>query len=379
MNIFTHRNKPIYNHSIEWFNRVQSCNSGNNLTTKITGLKNHEELLERSIVKVAQMKQSGKVDIPPFQRKETAWVNRQIQILIFCIINGLRIPVIDSQRFSDGSIDLIDGQQRCFNAIKFIKNKIRIDNPKTKSRKFKEHKDFYSKYGGRRFSRLPKNIQQKVKDYPLKFSEEISDDEGDGRDYYVRANTLGSKINRPEINRAYHYDTAFWKQAHNLSSKYAKFFYNSGVLTEAKIGRSEDQLLIQELLVLIRDGAQSSGKLKKYFENWRKDIPNRKETVDEMEKIFNHIQKIFPKGLVGTRFDNTNNFYALVGALSAKLKTSGKLKNPKTVNSTLTRFMGSVFNGRSERQARPYWETLQEGTKSKANRKVRISILCGKI
>ncbi len=349
------------------------------MTTKITGLKNPEELLERPLDKVAQMKQSGKVLIPPFQRKETAWVNKQIQILIFCIINGLRIPVIDSQRFSDGSIDLIDGQQRCFNAIKFIKNKIKIDKPKAKSRKFKEYKEFYSKYGGRRFSSLPKDIQKKVKNYPLKFSEEISDNETDGRDYYVRANTLGSKINRPEINKAQHYDTAFWKLSNNLSSKYAKFFYDSGVLTEAKIGRSEDQLLIQELLVLIRDGAQSSGKLKKYFENWRKDIPNRKETIDEMEKIFKHIQRIFPKGLARTRFDNTNNFYALVGALSAKLKTSGKLKNPKTVNSTLTRFMGSVFNGRTEKQSKPYWETLQEGTKSKANRKERIRILCGKI
>jgi len=349
------------------------------LTTKITGLKNPEELLVRPLDKVASMKRAGKVLIPPFQRKETAWINRQIQHLIFCIINGLRIPVIDSQRFSDGSIDLIDGQQRCFNAIKFLMSKIKIDKPKKSTRKYKENKEYYSKYGGKRFSRLPKEIQRKVKNYPIKFSEDITDDEGDGRDYYVRANTIGSKINRPEINKAYYYDTALWKLANQLATKYGKFYYNYGILTEAKIGRSEDQLLTEELLVLIRDGAQSSGKLKKYFENWKKDIPNRKETVDEMEKIFKHIQKIFPKTLTGSRFDNTNNFYALVGALSAKLKTSGKLKNPKTVNSTLTRFMASVFNGRSEKQAKPYWETLQEGTKSKANRKERIRILCGKI
>ena len=347
--------------------------------TTITGLKNPEELIARTLDKVSSMKDTGKVRIPPFQRKETAWVNKQKQELIYCLINGLRIPVVDSQRFSDGTIDLIDGQQRVHNAIDFQKSKIKIDKPKPSTKKFKENKEYFSKYGGKKFSSLPQMIKTKVKNYPIKFSEDISDKESDGRDYYVRANTLGSKINRAEINRAYHYDTAFWKLGNQLAKKYEKFYFQFGVLNEAKIGRSEDQLLTEELLVLVRDGAQSSGKLKKYFENWKKDIPNRKETLDEIDKIFNLIGRIFPKGLAGTRFDNTNNFYALVGALSAKLKTSGRIKNPKTINSSLTRFMGSVFNGRTEKQAKPYWETLQEGTKSKANRKERIRILCTKI
>ncbi len=349
------------------------------MTTSITGLKNPQELLVRQLDKVVSLLDSGKMSIPIFQRKAEAWVSKQEQELAYSFINGLRLPVIDTQRFNDGSIYIDDGQQRIMNGRKLIKGKIKIDKPKPSTKKYKDRKEYFSKYGGKRFFAFPKEVQKKIKDYPISFAEEISDDENDGRDYYVRSNTLGSKINRPEINKAYYNDTAFWKLANNLSKKYRSFYFNYGVLTETKIGRSEDHLLTEECLVLIQDGAQSSGKLKAYYEQWKNQVPNKNDTVQELEKTFAYIKKVFPKGLAGSRFNNVNNFYALVGAISAKLKTTNKLKNAKTVNKTLTRFMSSVFNGRTEKQAKNYWETLQEGTKNKAHRKDRIRILCAKI
>ena len=350
------------------------------MTTRITGLKNPEELLVRPLHKVASLVDSGKMVVPDFQRKSEAWVSKQQQELVYSIITGLRIPVVDSQRYNDGTIDLDDGNQRCMNAIGFIKSKFKIESPKSKtSKRYKEKKQFYDKFGNKYFRALPKEIQRKILDYPIKFSEDISDDEKDGRDYYVRSNMLGSKINRPEINKAYHNDTAFWKFANKLAKKYLSFFERYGVLTTKQIGRMEEQLLTEEILVLIQQGAQSSSKLGSFYDQWAKDVPNKIEIAEDMEKTFDYIKKVYPKGLTGTRFDNVNNFYALVGAISAKLKTTAKLKDAKTVNSNLTRFMGSVFNGRKEKQAKNYWDTLQEGTKSKSNRKLRIQILCSKI
>ncbi len=209
------------------------------------------------------------------------------------------------------------------------------------------------------------------------FQEEISDDIKDGEDYYRRVGTLTSNLNRAEIYKTQFRHTALWKVGSSLTRKHSKFYLNFGVLSEPQMNRMLDQLLTEELLVLISNGAQSSNKLKSYYQLWKNEVPNKNDTIEEFEQIIKYIQKVYPKGFGTTRFyTNTNNFYALVGAISAKIKTTGKLKNPTTVNNNLTRFMASVFNGKTGKDAKNYWDTLQQGTKSKQNRKQRISILC---
>ena len=350
------------------------------MVTKITGLRNPEELLSRPLDKVASMYATNKMGVDPPQRPDKVWKSRPIQALIKTVIKGKRLPCVDSQRYANGFIALQDGQQRVVNAIRFLKGKLRIEKPKRSTQKFKTDKDFYTKYGGKRISGLPKDIQKAIKKYPIMFSEEISDDPKDGEDYYEQVNTLGTNLNRPEINKIHYRHSALWRLAHTLSKKYGNFYYNFGVLSETQIDRSQDQLLTEELMIVLQNGAQSSSKLKAYYQLWHNEVPNKTDVVTDLDKIFKYIQKVYPKGLGKTRFNNsTNNFYALVGAISAKLPPSNKLKNPNTVNNNLTRFMASVFNGRSGKDAQDYWNTLQQGTKSKANRKRRIEILCSKI
>ena len=350
------------------------------MTTPITGLKNPEELIVRPLDKVASLYSSKKMDVDDYQRPNKIWKNRPQQALIKTMIKGKRLPTVDSQRYSDGRIVLQDGQQRVVNAVSFVKGKLKIEKPKSSTQKYKTDKDYYSKYGGKRFSKLPNEIQKKIKNYPIKFSEEISDDPKDGEEYFENVNTLGSNLNRPEINKIHNRNSALWRVAHALTKKYGKFYFNFGILSDTQINRSQDQLLTEELLIAIQNGAQASSKLKAYYQQWYSEVPNKIDVLSDLDKIFKYIQKVYPKGLGTTRFhNNTNNFYALVCAISAKLNASDKLKNPKTVNNNLTRFMASVFNGRSGKDAQDYWDTLQQGTKSKVQRKKRIQILCTKI
>lgn len=347
------------------------------MTTSITGLKNPEELIVRPLDKVALLYSSKKMDVDDYQRPNKIWKNRPQQALIKTMIKGKRLPTVDSQRYSDGRIVLQDGQQRVVNAVNFVKGKLKIEKPKPSTQKYKTDKDYYTKYGGKRFSGLPKEIQKIIKNYPIKFSEEISDDPKDGEEYFENVNTLGSNLNRPEINKIHNRHSTLWKVAHALTKKYGKFYFNFGILSDTQINRSQDQLLTEELLIAIQNGAQSSSKLKAYYQQWHSEVPNKIDVLSDLDKIFKYIQKVYPKGLGTTKFhNNTNNFYALVGAISAKLNASNTLKNPKTVNNNLTRFMGSVFNGRTGKDAKDYWDTLQQGTKSKVQRKRRIQILC---
>jgi len=349
------------------------------MNTKINGHKNLEELITRTVQKVVSLITSGKINTQPeYQRKENVWNNRKTQAYLKSVIKGERTPVIDSQRYSSGDIDIQNGQQRCVTLRKFLKGKIKIEKPKPSTIKFKEDKDFYNKYGGKRFSQLTKETQRQLNNYDLGFQEEISDDVKDGEDYYRRVGTLTSNLNRAELNKTHFRHTALFKVASSLTRKHSKFYHNFGVLSEPQMNRMLDQLLTEELLILISNGAQASSKLNNYYQLWKNEVPNRNDTIEEFEEIIKYIQKVYPKGFGTTRFyTNTNNFYALVGAISAKIKNpSQKLKNPKTVNNNLTRFMASVFNGRTGKDAKDYWDTLQEGTKSKKNRKQRISILC---
>jgi len=347
------------------------------MTTRITGLKNPEDLFYRPLDKVASMYATGKMGVDPPQRPSKIWKSRPQQALIKTMIKGIRLPCVDSQRYADGFVALQDGQQRVVNAIRFLKGKLRIEKPKPSTQKYKSDKEFYLKYGGKKISSLPKDIQKKIKNYPIKFSEEISDDPKDGEDYYERVNTLGSNLNRPEISKIHNRHSALWKIGHTLSKKYGKFYFNFGILSDTQINRSQDQLLTEELLILIQNGAQSSSKLKHYYQMWNNEVPNKNDLLHDLDEIFKYIQKVYPKGLGRTRFyNNTNNFYALVGALASKFAHSQNLKNPKTVNNNLKTFMGSVFNGRTAKGSKAYWDTLQEGTKSKEHRKQRIAILC---
>lgn len=348
-------------------------------TMNVTGFKYPLKFVVRPLDKVTSLSDSGNLTIPPFQREDEVWTDRQDQELIKSMIRKLKLPTIDSQKFSSGDVHLTNGQQRTVNAIRFLKGKIKIDKPKPATQKFKKDKDYYSKYGGKRFSSLPKDLQKQIKGYNLIFSETVSDDEEEERDYYIRVNTLGTNLNRAEINKANYFDTAFWKLAHSLSKKYRKFYESFHVLTDRQIGRSLDQLTTEECLVLIQQGAQSSGKLGSYYQQWGNTVPNKNEIVSELEQVYNIIKKVFPSGLARTRFNNPNNFYALVGAIHSNIKHSRKLKNPKTVNNNLTRFMSSVYNGTTAIGSKQYWETLQEGTKSKKHRQDRIRILCSKI
>ncbi len=348
------------------------------MTLTSNGLEYPQELLFRPVDKVVSLWDSGKLDVSDWQREDTVWNSRQIQIFVKSTIKGKKIPVTDSQRYSADDIRLTNGQQRNINLIRFRKGKIRIEKPKPTTSKYKKDKDYYSKYGGKTFSKLPRELQNRLKTQSVPFYEAICEDETEERDYFVLVNTLGSNLNRPEINKAYFNDTAFWKLARILSKKYKKFYQQFAVLTDRQLGRSLDQLTTEELLVLMHQGAQSSSKLSSYYHAWDLNVPNKADLTDELEKVFNYIKRVYPQGLARTRFSNPNNFYALVGAVHSKIK-HGRLKSPKTVNNNLTRFMASVYNGKTATDSKRYWDTLQEGTKSKQHRKHRIEILCKKI
>ena len=95
------------------------------MTLTSNGLEYPQELLFRPVDKVVSLWDSGKLDVSDWQREDTVWNSRQIQIFVKSTIKGKKIPVTDSQRYSADDIRLTNGQQRNINLIRFRKGKIR--------------------------------------------------------------------------------------------------------------------------------------------------------------------------------------------------------------------------------------------------------------
>jgi hypothetical protein len=225
---------------------------------------------------------------PPYQRN-SIWSLQAQKLLIDTIKKNLPIPAFFIQEKQGGSYEMVDGQQRTRAILSYTKENGFID---------KESKAYVKG----EFDNYEIAVNILSKDLTI---EEV-------REFYVRVNRSGARLERPELNKAEYFDTNFLKLVSELSD--LKEFKDLHLFSAAVEKRMFDRDFIEELVAQYLYGI---GDKKKAVDNlFKEDID--KEKYLEIKKGFTKIIQIISKlneitSFSKTRFIQKNDFYTLFG------------------------------------------------------------------
>ena len=105
---------------------------------------------------------SGRLQIPDYQRDNDQWDQRKESLFIESLLNNLTVPAFFFAQV-EGSIEVVDGQQRLSTISKFANGDLRLSNDE--SVVYLTPQSVH--YRGKIFSELPLSLQAVFNDYPL--------------------------------------------------------------------------------------------------------------------------------------------------------------------------------------------------------------------
>ncbi|MGF1671564.1 MAG: hypothetical protein ACFCU6_14055, partial [Balneolaceae bacterium] len=141
-----------------------------------------------------------------------------------------------------------------------------------------------------------------------------SEDIEDLREFYVRVNKTGLKLNRPELYKAEYYNTNFLNLVDELS-QYSKF-RDLELFTERSSNRMKDREYIEELVAQIVFGI--TDKKNSVDRLYKKDVDD--EQIEDIKSEFIEIIDLIHelssyKHISDTRYKQRNDFYTIFGLI----------------------------------------------------------------
>jgi len=266
----------------------------------VPNLKYNQEIVVKTTADLIKMKKEKKLKVAPYQRPPKAWKDHQIQELYLTVISGEKLPAIDARR-ENGALLIEEGHQRTENTFDLALGKKgkEIKKISKSSQKYRnataQEQIYYDSFGGMKIKDLPKEIKQKILDYPFVFS--ITDaNEEDGVKYYRRSNTLGARLSKAETKRAFHFHGVFYKEIQKKAKKLEVFYEEYEILSEHDINRLGGQLLTADSVILSLEGPVGSSKLDVYYTQWTLSFINKDRAFSKLDKAISTIKKMYPDG-----------------------------------------------------------------------------------
>jgi hypothetical protein len=237
---------------------------------------------------------------PPYQRNSIWSINAQ-RLLIDTIRKKLPLPTFFVQKKDESNYEMVDGQQRTRAFISYTSPDGFFDS---NDRQYKEGE---------------------FDDYTIavvELSEELTMDEV--REFYVRVNRAGARLERPELNKAEFFKTRFLKLSTELSEMVE--FRELKVFKSSQIRRMFDRDFVEELAALILHGPQDKKTMvdQMYKEDISETEVNKikttfKSVLDKIAMLNNEVL------LSDTRFVQKNDFYTLFN-LVIDIQTLGDIE-----------------------------------------------------
>ncbi len=261
----------------------------------------HWESYSHPISDIKDWDKNNRLELrPDFQRNEV-WTRSAQIMLIDTIIKGIPIPKIYIKSvIKEGNTYrvVIDGQQRLTAILKFVNDKLALNNP------------YCGEYVGKKFKDLPEEIKNEILRYKIDINEIFNPTDEEIRDLYARVNKYTVQLNKQELRRA-----DFPGDFINLAEELAELplFENGKIFTVKQRRRMQDVEYVEELLTIILEGIQDK---KDYLD----DVCEKYICLSDKEEIksifintINDISIIFSDNLKleGTRFKQKSDFYSL--------------------------------------------------------------------
>lgn len=255
---------------------------------------------------------------PDFQRKEV-WSPAARILLMDTILRKIPIPKIFFQaivRDKDTYRVVIDGQQRIKAILSFLEEDFRLDKP------------YSGEYQGKKFSELPKNVQDDFLSYSIDTNEIVNAADDVVRDIYSRVNKYTVALNRQELRRA-----DLPGEYLSLSEKLAlsPLFEAAKIFTIANSKRMGDVEFVSELLALLLSGPQEKREtLDDFYLKYQEWDRAEKEAIEaRFHGVLDDLLLIFDgsnESVNMRRFKQKADFYSLFAAIDDLRQAGGTLK-----------------------------------------------------
>lgn len=251
------------------------------------------ELVKFTIREIYKLIDEGKIDLNPSYQRNFIWSTNNQSELIDTILNRFPLPNFFLYRKSNGTYEMVDGQQRSKTIYKFIKGEI------TSSKET----------GKLLFQQV--DSKEGILDYwiPIVLITEVKNIET-LRNFYVLINKKGMHLNTPELYKSEYHETNFLKLTQELSNYQPLISLN--IFTDASRRRMNDRAFIEELVAYLREGIREKKVGVKIA--YDEDV-----TDEEYDDLLNSFKKIIDKislldkiqPISKTRYKQKNDFYTL--------------------------------------------------------------------
>ena len=354
----------------------------------------------RRVSSLAKLLQEGRLNLSPVFQRNSVWRPNQRWKLLETIFRGYPIPAIflveKHGKHGFLSYDVIDGKQRLESIFLFMgllkgrRNKKErgfsalLPDPNDESGEVKHRckwKDMV-KEGDARCRQLldyeiPVNVLPSDWGYP------------DIRQVFIRINSTGTPLNRPEQYNARFLKSNFWKICQNSANKLRKVFQNAGVFSDARINRHEHVELFAQIVMTICKGSimDKHKGMELALEKSPWTPTEIRAASDKATLAIRRLTRTLLPNLDETRFYHVSDFYSLVWLL-VKLDERRALLNDhaiKRARKVLIDFSTEVDtkddawrNGErltSESDIRKYIKSVRANSDGKSQREDRDEIL----
>lgn len=278
-----------------------------------------------------QLYQQGQLFLAPEYQRENVWPNQAKAYLIDTILNDRPIPLLFFQRVTSAqtgrpAYSVIDGQQRLRAIFEFFEDRFRLTQSDKKA-------PYYKK----RFSDLPRSLQEQIYNYDLTV-EELSDySDTEIRDMFARMNRYVVKLSKQELRHA--------KQTGKFSDFVDRvgkwdFWRAEQVFSRTQLKRMRQVEFAAELTILLAEGPQDKkSSIDLYYGQYQEAFPQER-TVEKSLKDYLAWTKGAIPNLPKSRFRKPVDLYSLIGALHRIKGDRPSLRHldPKSAGERLSKF-----------------------------------------
>lgn len=312
-------------------------------------------------------------------QRNPIWSNGQKCFLIDSIISGCPIPQVyinikieGKGRNKQTKYEVVDGQQRLRAILEFMNDEWELIETTAKSYPVSK---LYKPHIGKKYSKLPDDLQDAIWNYPLAVQELRGWEEKDIRGLFRRLNYVVEKLNKQELRHSQYFGE-FVDAVEGLSSE--KFWDDSGFFTRRDSQRMKDIEFISELFVVVMDGIQDQQKtLDKFYADFDVEFPKRSHYTSKFRQVLASLNTIRRSVIEKTRFRKKADFYSLFAAVAKLTEGNSLTIDLSPAQSALKKLSKSLERRPDELrgiEAR-YQSTVIEGPNKLAKRKLRAEIL----
>jgi uncharacterized protein with ParB-like and HNH nuclease domain len=244
---------------------------------------------------------------PKFQRRGV-WTTPAKSFLIDTLIRQLPVPPIYIRvRQSDDRKrmvrEIVDGQQRVSSILSYLANGFALSN------------SLDSPFAGKKFDRLPKNVQDTILQYPFicEVLQGVSDQEI--LEVFSRLNQYSVPLNAQELRNGRFFGF-FKRTAYSLAYEHVEMWKKFKLFTDQGMARMLEVEFTSELLIAQIAGLQDKKKsIDNYYEDLDDAFPQREQCMERFRFTLDVISNLLGTLIPQSAFKRLPIFYSLYAAV----------------------------------------------------------------